>query len=268
MNISIVIPIFNPNRQLLNKIEKVVKSQKFSGKIELIKVDKGLGLAESLNYGIKRAKYDIIVTLHQDCVPENELWIKTLLEPLENKEYVASVSKVYLPYEFWKEFDFFSRILTIKEQRVITPLLDGKGCAYKKKALFEVGLFDEEEFRTAGEDFDIYLKIKKEGGIAYPNCKVLHYHKYTGKNRLKKEIQLSEGFGVLVRKYKIMMPKYLVGLIKSIPILGWPIFLLNFPYRRWFLGGLFWIPFSLIVNFIYSYGFWKGFLRGKQIVRI
>jgi len=268
MNVSIVIPIYKPDKEILYKIEESLKKQKFNDKIEIIKVEKGLGLAESMNYGIKKAKYNIIVTLHQDCVPENEFWLETLVKPLKKKKVVASVSRVYLPYEFWNKFDFIAKVMSAKEQRVITPLLDEKGCAYKKEILMKVGLFNKKEFKTAGEDFDMYIKLKKEGRVVYPNCKVLHYHKHTGKNRFKKEIQLSEGFGVLVRKFKTKMPKYWIGLIKAIPIVGWPVFLINFPYKKWIFGGLFWIFFSIIVNFLYVYGFWKGFIKGEQKTRI
>ena len=264
MNVSIIMPVYNPDKEILENIESSLKKQKFGGKVEVIKINKGLGLAESINYGIKKAKYEIIVTLHQDCIPENEHWLKILVEPLKNEDVIASVSKVYLPNDFWKKFDFIAKIMSAKEQKVITPLLDEKGCAYKKNILMKIGLFNEKDFRTAGEDFDMYIKLKAEGKIVYPECKILHYHKHTKKNRFKKEIQLSEGFGVLVRKNKTDMPKWWLGIIKALPIIGWPLFLINFPYRKWILGGLFWIFFSLIVNFVYTYGFWKGFLEGKQ----
>ena len=264
MNVSIIIPLYNPDKEILERLIESLKKQKFNGKIEVLKIDKKLGLAESMNYGIKKARYDIIVTLHQDCVPENENWLSNLTAPLKEEENIASVSKVELPYEFWKKFSFIAKIMSAKEQRIITPLLDEKGCAYKKEVLIQVGLFNEREYKTAGEDFDMYLKLKGIGKIAYPDAKILHYHKHTNKNRFKKELQLSEGFGVLVRRNKTKMPKWWLGIIKAIPILGWPIFLVNFPYKKWIIGGLFWILFSLIVNFVYSYGFWKGIIRGKQ----
>ena len=56
------------------------------------------------------------------------------------------------------------------------------------------------------------------------------------------------------------------GLIKSIPVIGWPVFLLRFPYKKVGKLGILWIPLSLILNFIYSVGFWRGFLSGKQKV--
>ena len=52
-SVSIIMPLHNPNKDLLKRIEKSIKSQGYKGKIILIKVNKGLGLADSLNYGIK-----------------------------------------------------------------------------------------------------------------------------------------------------------------------------------------------------------------------
>lgn len=265
MNISVIIPVYNPDKQILKRIEESIKIQKFDGKIEIIKVENGLGLADSLNYGIKKAKYEIIVSLHQDCIPENGKWLKTLIEPLKDKGVVASVSKVELPYKIWKKFDFFTRILTIKEQKAVTPLLDEKGCAYKKTALEKTGLFCGEKFKTAGEDFDMYIKLKKLGHISYPDCKLYHFHYNSFKKRLKKELQLANGFGALVKIHKKDMPLWYIGILKSIPILG-VIFFFKIPFKRLKLKALFFIPLSFILNLIYSFGFWKGFLKGKETI--
>lgn len=266
MNVSIIIPIYNPDKDILKKINESIKKQDYKGKIKVIKVDKNLGLADSLNYGIKKAKTEIIVSLHQDCIPSSKTWLKNLIEPLKKEKVVASVSKVELPYSFWNRFDLFAKIMSVKEQKVITPLMDEKGCAYKKTALLKAGLFDGKNFRTAGEDFDMWIKLNKTGKIAYPDCKVLHYHKHTFTNRIKKELQLSNGFGALIRIHKLKMPKYWFGFLKSIPIFGWPVFLLNFPYLKMGFASLFWIPLSLLNNLIYCFGFWKGFFNKKQTI--
>jgi len=266
MDISIIIPIYNPDKNLLKKIEKSIKNQDYPDKINLIKVNEKLGLADSLNYGIKKAKTKIVISLHQDCVPDSKNWLKKLVEPLKQKENITSVSKVELPYEFWKEFSLFAKIMSVKEQKIITPLMDEKACAYKKSAIIKAGFFDGKNFKTAGEDFDMWIKLNKIGKIAYPDCKILHYHKHTFANRIKKELQLSNGFGALTRIHKNKMPKYWLGFLKSIPILGWPVFLINFPYLKMGLSSLFWIPISLMINLIYCYGFWKGFLMKKQTI--
>ena len=56
MDVSIVIPIYKPDKALLNRVVKGIKKQDYDGKIEIIKVDQGEGLANQLNWGIKKAK--------------------------------------------------------------------------------------------------------------------------------------------------------------------------------------------------------------------
>lgn len=267
MNVSIVLPLHKPDKSLLNKILKAIKNQKFSGRKEIILVDEGLGLADSLNYGIKKAKYDIIVSLPQDCIPSSKYWLDTILKPLAKGNVVATTSKVELPYELWNNFDRISKILSSKEQGVFTTLMDERGCAYRKNILLEVGLFDGIKFRTAGEDYDMYLKLASKGKIEHTNAKVIHYHRYTWRNRFKKEIQLSNGFGSCVRIFGRRMIFRSKGFIRAIPLLGWPFFLYKLKIKKLgLINSILAIPLYLFVNFLYAYGFWKGFLMGRQTV--
>jgi GT2 family glycosyltransferase len=266
MNVSIIIPIFKPKKELLEQIRQRLKEQEFPGKIEILEINEGLGLADSMNNGIKKASSEIVVTLHQDCVPASKDWLEKLIEPFKDDKVVASVSKVELPKEFWRTFGLLAKIMTVKEEGVLTPLMDEKGCAYRKGVLMSAGLFDGKAFRTAGEDFDMWLKLEKLGKIAYPSCKVLHYHEQTLKSRIRKELQLSNGFGALVRIHGKEMPKATIGLLKAIPVLGWIIFLLTYPYRKFILGGFLWIPLALVVNFLYCFGFWKGLVEGRESI--
>lgn len=266
MDVSIVMPIYKPNLETMSKIDTALKSQKFNGKVEIIKVDEGLGLSDSINFGIKRTRYPIIVTLHQDCVPVNDYWLRDLTLPLGDEEVVASVSKVLMPSEIWDKFDSISKILSAKEQKLITPLMDEKGCAYRKSALKKTGLFDGKTFRTAGEDFDMYIKLKSVGEIAYPETQVTHYHYYNWKSRLKKELQLSNAFGTLVRKYGKRMPGWYIGILKAFPIIGYPLFLTSINLKKLRLNSLIGIPLMLVVNLIYFFGFTKGFLMARQTV--
>lgn len=266
MDVTIIIPEYNPNEEILNKIRRALKEQIFEDKVFLIEVNKGLGLAESLNYGIKKAKTKIVVSLHQDCIPASKDWLKRLVNPLKNKEFVASVSKVELPMEFWRNFGCAARAMSSKEQGILTPLMDEKGCAYKKEAIEKVGYFDSNKFRTSGEDYDMWLKLCEIGKIFYPDCRILHYHKHTFIKRIKKELQLSNGFGALVRIYRKRVPKWYLGFLKSTPVLGFFIFLLNIDYKKSGFCSLTWIPTALIINFIYCFGFWKGFFKGKETI--
>ena len=266
MNVSIIIPVYMPNKEILKKVLNSIKKQKFYWKIEVIKVEKGLGLAASLNYGIKKAKHEIVVSLHQDCVPSETEWLKKLLEPLKDKDIIASVSKVHLPEELWGKLSIFARSLTLKERGAIVPLLDEKGCAYKKSVLKEVGFFNEKDFRTAGEDFDLYLRIKNKGKIAYPNCEVLHFHATSLKARLNKNYQNANGYGALVGIHGREMNRWWAGVLKATPIVGFFFTLTSYPFNKSWALFPFYIITSIPDHFLYICGFWKGFLMKRQTV--
>ncbi len=266
MNVSIIIPVFNPDKVILKKILKTLKNQDFNDKIEIMTINKGLGLAASLNYGIKRARYPIVMSLHQDCIPSDNSWLTKLISPLKDKRFIASVSKVRLERSFWESFDIFARALTIKEVGEITPAMDEKGCAYRKKSLEQVGYFDETNYRTGGEDLDMYLKLKTVGDIAYPNASVNHMHYTTLNKRLKKISQNANSYGVLIRLGKISFKDGWKGIILSLPLIGLGGIFLNY---RFGVANYLIFPYILIspfYHFFYLYGFWKGFLIGKQTI--
>ena len=266
MNVSIIIPKYRPDKKIYKRTLESIKKQKFSGKIEVIETDESRELSVKMNKEIKRAKYEIIVTLHQDCVPTDENWLSNLISPFSRKEVVATVSRVHLPEELWNTFGIFAKAMTLNEKGVITPLLDLKGCAYRKKTLEEVGLFDDKKFETAGEDFDMYLKLKEKGEIVYPNCEILHYHSTMFKKRAHKAYQYGNGFGALVRIHGSKMPRWYIGLAKAIPLIGILPFFIAYPFNK----GPSLYPFYLLatpfLHYYHTLGFWKGFLRAKQTV--
>lgn len=265
MNASIIIPIFNPDRDVLKKLLQAVKSQKFKGKFEILEIEKNMGFAKQINLGIKKSKYEIVVELPQDCIPANEYWLENLVEPFKDKKVIASVSKIRLPDFLWKNFGIFAKAANIKEKGVITSLLDGKGGAYRKNVLKSVGYFDEKNFKTGGEDFDMYMKIREKGIIAYPRAEILHYHPTTYIKRLKKTYQYSNGGGAIFRIYGLKMYKWYFFFIKALPIFGLVATIFSFPFNKketrlfpiYFLG-------SFPDHLYYLFGFWKGFLMGKQ----
>ncbi len=266
MNVSIIMPLYKADHKIMEKINSMLEKQKFKGKLEVIKVDKGLGLAASINYGIKKAKYDTIVTLHQDCIPSERYWLQKLVSPLKQSNVVASVSKVELPKYLWKEFDIFTKALTIKELGIIYPSLDEKGCAYKKYLLKKVGLFDEKNFGTSGEDLDMYLKLRQIGKIAHPNAKVIHMHSTTLYKRLRKTAQNANGYGAAIKIIGLKFPKWPLGILAATPILGLAGFVFSYKFKK---SALLFIPYLIIspvVHLCYMYGFWKGFLMEKQTI--
>jgi len=215
MNITIIIPSRGKkdNSSLIKKLKKTTKH-----KLKFIVIP-GKGIAEAYNQGIKMAKEsDIIITFHEDCYPATKNFISKLIKPLEKENVVATTAKVV---------DYYSK-------KEYTPLLDGKATAYKRKALEKAGLFDEKTFKTAGEDYDIYMKLKKIGDIEYPDCKIIHKHK-NHKNKTKTK-QIASANGVLFRKY-------------------------FFKKKDWYKSMVCANPF----NYDYFIEYWKGFFTKTKI---
>lgn len=264
LSVTIVIPAFKPDKKILEKITRSLKSQKYEGTFEVIFVDKGLGLSKQINWAISRSRSEVVVVLLQDCVPKGPFWLRNLLSPLSNPNVVASVSKVTLPDKIWNNSSSFTKSLIAKERGTITPLLDGKGTAYRRTSLNKVKLFDEDTFRTAGEDFDMYTKLRKMGVIAYPSAEVIHYHPTTTYQRLRKIRQYAQGYGTLVRVYGTSMLKWYASLILATPLLGLMALIINYPYRNVPKYGLHFLLISPAVHIQYIRGFWSGFLRGRQ----
>ncbi len=266
LNVSIVLPLFKPDKEILKKVLAAIGDQSYKGKVEVLQIDENAGFSQQMNMGIRKAKHEIVIMLPQDCMPVTKNWLAHLTEPFKDSEVVATVSKIQLPDELWKPMGIFAKALMLREKGVITSLLDGKGGAYRKSVMEEIGLFNEKTFRTAGEDFDTYIKFKRLGKIAYPDARIFHLHPTAFVKRLRKDYQYANGYGALVRIYGAEMPRWYIGILKAVPVLGVLMFALTYPFKKGFslyLPYLLTTPFSHI---FYIYGFWKGFLMKRQTV--
>lgn len=195
---SIVIPAYRPNPVLLKRLENYLK-QNTDDSFEYYVIEGKNGLASAYNEGIKRAKGEIIITIHSDCVPFEQDALQKLVYPFRDKDVV-------LTYVWIKEED--------RKEKYYPEIPDGKFNAFRKSALEKVGLFDEKVFFTGGEDVDIWLKLKKIGKIIKVNTGVLHTHpNYRGNKTLDKRKQNGQINGCLFRMHGAKNPKWLKALI-------------------------------------------------------
>lgn len=234
MNTSVIIPAYN-NENTISDVLEALNNQKYSvGEFEVIIIDDNStdstpkiiqnagfklhnneinrGLAYSLNKGIEKSKNEIIVTLHGDTIPQSEKWLETLIEPLKNKQVAASCSNQLPPALDAENTSIWEELLWAKQKQHCA--LNNKADAYRKKILIKIGLFDSETYRTAGEDEDIAVRIKKAGySISESKATVSHNHKFKGtsfeqlKGILHKEYIFGRSGGSLRRKY----PGYPLG---------------------------------------------------------
>ena len=224
--ITIITSVYSVPDEFLLKVAKAVKQQRYSGKIRHIMINdnvkrkvnvpgvecvnhtKNKGLVSTLNEGFKMAKTEYVVSLMDDCLPSSKNWLKTLVEPLDtDKNVAATTSEVEMPRKFWETFEYFTKALTEKEQRVIVPGLDEKGCAYRCSILRKVGYLNEKDFKNGGEDTDLTVKLQKSRWkIVNTKARVYHYHHFTFRSRVRKEIQYARLSGLVSRKHFFSLP--------------------------------------------------------------
>lgn len=283
--VSIIIPVYNgtsftlsecvktainqkyKNKEIIivndsqnNKTYKDLEKFKESNKIKLVKNRKNRGLASSLNKGINLSRGEYVVSLLQDCIPYSTNWLSELVALANNKKVVAVCSRVKNDLGIWKKQEPIVRDLTKSKLGFYSPLLDEKGCLYKKKYLEKVGLFDEKNFKFAGEDYDMYYKLSKEG-IVLNNVKPYVFHKHffdLDKLKWTKSIY-GFSFGRLFRIYGMNLKGWFNGVIlmNMFPIWG---ILKGIKTNTKFENKLKIIKICIELNWIYMTNFIKGSL--------
>ncbi|MEK6913317.1 MAG: glycosyltransferase [Nanoarchaeota archaeon] len=265
--VSIVIPLYKPELEVLKKLRNSLKKQTI--KAEVIE-NWNMPEARSMNTGIKKASGEIIVTLAQDCIPENEFWLEKLIKPLKDKKVIVTISDLHLPEKYWKTYSFLTRLFTLSDRNDKTPGFDARACAYRKKDLIKAGLFDENP-KVIGIDLELGVKLQKIGEFKRANVRVFHLHKLNSfKEVIRKTHFYSEANGKAIKQLglKLGIIGFWIRIIKSIPLFGSLLIIGRFPFRNYFY--LFPLYLLIVVPTIHSVnllGFWKGFFMDKESVR-
>lgn len=264
--ISVVIPVYKPEEEVLKKIKEMLKKQTIEA--EVIE-NWDMPEAQSTNTGIRKAKREIIVTLSQDCLPSDEKWLEKLTQPLiEDKNVVAVVSDLILPEWYWKKYPFLIRLLTIPDKRVRKPDMDVRGCAFRRKDLEKAGLFNEDP-KVIAIEMDLYLNLRKMGKIVRSNTKIYHLHKYPNFRKIVTTLyDYSKSNGKVVKMYGTDNGAFWQRVIRALPFFGFASILYRYPIET----HLKWLPLYLItagaVNHVVNvFGFWEGFFFDKESKR-
>jgi hypothetical protein len=218
MKVILICPIYKPNIKLLNNLKNKLNKQDLRElSLQKLFIDGTKGLARTYNFGVKKSKGEIIITIHQDCIPKEKDFIKKLVKPFEEESVVITTAKIR-DYETKKEYFPFPP--------------DGKAAAYRKEILKKVGFFDDKTFLTGGEDVDIYLRMRRFGKVKNVNTLVEHVHPgYFGNITIEKRKQNGSINGCLFRKWGIKNPFWWKAIIMC--------FLHPFSYGKEFLLAFF-----------------------------
>ena len=200
MEVSLYIPCFNAAKTIKPCLEAVLK-QSYSLKeivivddastdatadivshypVKLIKQKNNRGLAATRNVAIKQIDTEFIASVDADCLPDSG-WLKHLMEEFKSPEIVGSGGKL-LETEASSVFDLW-RSIHMKQNwediKAEPPFLFGSNTVFRRKALVETGLYNE-EFRNNYEDIDMCRRLKSRGYA-------LRYQSRAYVNHLKKD---------------------------------------------------------------------------------
>ena len=188
--VSIVIPSYNSKSTIFKCID-ACRKMKYGSPVEIIVVEDGstdgsyellakhkgitllknkrnMGKSCALNYGISKAKGEIVGCIDSDTYPE-EMTLMKAMKHFYAQERVGSVvvficvnePKSLLQriqeIEYWVSFGFFFRVIAHINSIYVTP---GPTAFYKKSVLDELGGFDE---KNLSEDLEIALRMQKNG---------------------------------------------------------------------------------------------------------
>lgn len=159
----------------LKMINLYQKNSKFN--VTIIKHKSNQGLATCYNSALEKVKSELVILLMQDCVINTTSGIHKLVTPfLSDNKIVCTCSKTINPYSIWKKYNFWQKCLM---SRHVGKVLSGRNnsfCCYKTQILKELKGFDNNRFRTGGEDADMMKKIDEKGEIIDINITVYHIH--------------------------------------------------------------------------------------------
>jgi len=286
-NKEIIVINDNPRLKIPPTLLELIKTNE----IRLINNPENLGIAESLNVGIRAAKTNTILTICNDYFPESENLIKHIVEKLYSDEEIVVVGAL-LKWDIksWHDYNFLTKLFTFNKMIEEDPIDTGN---YKKDLLLKVGLFDSKNFKSGGEDIDLVSRIKKSGyKIVYSEEGIIHSH-YNNKNSvlniLKKEYAYGKSHGICKRKDGILKRigvfdfelrlLFIIGFIIGLfinPLISLFCFLPFFfaalikcirayPQTKW-LPGLILSPFAVILVFlIQTVGATKEYFKIKSI---
>lgn len=195
-------------------VESLCQQYKYTD-YRIITHSKARGLAASYNEGIKAARSDLVVTMHQDVIIEKDSLAK-LIQPLQNQDddVVAAWHVVIHPVEIWEKYNFWQKCFFARQVNKNYSGLDGKFDCFRESALIKAGYFDQASFRTAGEDGDMINRLKKIGRLVPTEARIIHLHqadnRFGIKQIIRKQAQYSEAQGVMLRKGIIKEPRQLL----------------------------------------------------------
>lgn len=270
-------------------------AKKSQYKVRYIVNKNDLGLAGSFNRGITLCRSGYFILMHSDVVIDQADAFPKALAPLRaGPDAVVARPTTVQPRYVWEKFSFWQKCFFRTYDVEAESLLGKFDCFNRRLLLEKVGLFDNRTFRTAGEDVDMSIRIRK-AGLKETNSgvRVIHLHSqdnnFTLGTLIRKESQYAEGSFPVILKHgrdwygwlpdkrfvlKIAFrPLIVVGLfipyvqyLALVLLLAYSILVSKRIYQsQWKDPRVLLLPFANVaILFFYTFYMLRGLLTGKQ----
>lgn len=296
--ISVLIPTFNRVDQLRECINSLKKQTLESQEYEIIIVDDGSsdqtpelgqsfsvsseghiryfrqtnqGPAAARNFGIQNAKGEVVAFIDDDCRAERN-WLEELVKGYSDPKVGGTGGRIISPLKetLADRYCFHVGLLEtpkMKEDRVEYVIT--ANASFRKKAVLEIGGFDEHFVFPGGEDPDISYRLTQSGYrlIYNPFAIVNHYHPRSLNTLRKTFFNYGMGWAILLSKEKKGLPTVVYHFL-SITL----VFLLaikNTPGYFKAVGGLQGLAFGFFdfyIRAVYRIGLVFGYVRYRRIL--
>lgn len=260
--ISIVIPSYKAEKYIARAIKSLL-NQDYKGKYEIIIVDSGKdktaeiasefpvrifkqppkGPGAARNYGVRKAKGDIIVFIDADCfVPRS--WLRKLVKPFSDKNIAAvggtyknankdKVVAKFLQYEIEERHEKMKKFKQI-------DFVGTFNCAYRKDVFNKMGGFKEELIQA--EDIDLSYRVSAKHKVVFnSSAYIYHYHVGSLGRYLKQKFQRGYWKVFLLTRHKGKMKgdvytskllgiQVFLTMLFLLGLVAYPVFMFDFTY--------------------------------------
>lgn len=283
--VSVIIPAYNEEDKISQCIESVLNSGYPKSKIEIIVVDDGSkdktieiakkagakvikqkhgGKVEALNNGVKQSKHDYVIIMDADTFLEPNA-VKEIMRHTSNKKLgaVSGLVKVKNKKGLLGLFQNVEYIYLYFMREAVSHLLDtspgisGAFTLFRKEAFNKAGGFDT---RTASEDFDIALHIKKAGYkiILEPKAVALTIAPETVRTLFKQRFRWTKGILQSIFLHKDIIGRSLsASYVLGVHFFWYVIALFSIPLIAY--NVLYWLPFNSATSFDVLFYFFRWF---------
>lgn len=170
----------------------------------LLRSQPGSLLGEDYDFGAKNATGDYLLFMQQDCVPKDATALERMFRQL-TPERVSVVALVTLPEDCFRGYNFWGQVLMARWLGCVKQGVSNKFDLHRREVVSRIGWMQVWPPQLAGEDMDLFMRLRCQGEVFVSDVEVMHYHHQRATmgagDVLRRHFRLAESFGALFRKW-------------------------------------------------------------------